>query len=450
MAPPEQFAAPFKNRRGGAVTRAAFLGGFCFLLKREALESAGALDERFIWGWEDMDYCLRLRQAGWELGLCRGVFVRHDGSRTLRGKALRWREKTDRLNRSLIARKWQGPDLACVSLDGLRDIFGKMPTPWDRTNLGVSVLILGPGPGRIAALNEAARRAREEFLLIREEGVELPQRGLRRMLAAIKREENLSVVGAGTRPGPVAHVPSGCVLVRRRMLLRAGNFDEALDWELAWADFCARVLQAGHQIAALKGIPGKRGAPPVSVVLLGKNGKDLPSRVKALKGSCGVRSCEWLGARPNGRKDSWARELNAAISRARGEHIVFLSEGAIPVPGWLRGLAAAARWAPNVGAAAPAREPGRGTRPVERVDADCVLLPRSVIRRIGLFDERFEGCGAWSDYQLRLLSEGFQIVETAAARVGRRPAAGERRAQDSAMLLSKWAGHPLLLNSLRR
>lgn len=54
------------------------LTGFCLLLRRSAVEAIGTLDERFGLGcYEDYDYCLRLRQAGYTLALARDVFVYH-------------------------------------------------------------------------------------------------------------------------------------------------------------------------------------------------------------------------------------------------------------------------------------------------------------------------------------------------------------------------------------
>lgn len=41
-----------------------WLTGCCLLMKRQALERAGLLDERFFLYWEDVDWCLRLRTHG--------------------------------------------------------------------------------------------------------------------------------------------------------------------------------------------------------------------------------------------------------------------------------------------------------------------------------------------------------------------------------------------------
>lgn len=41
--------------------------GACLLIRREAYEEVGELDEGFVWGSEDVDYCFRIHQAGWSV-----------------------------------------------------------------------------------------------------------------------------------------------------------------------------------------------------------------------------------------------------------------------------------------------------------------------------------------------------------------------------------------------
>lgn len=54
---------------------------FCVFIKRAVLEDVGLLDETFFpGGFEDDDYCLRLRAKGYSIGLARDVYIHHFGS----------------------------------------------------------------------------------------------------------------------------------------------------------------------------------------------------------------------------------------------------------------------------------------------------------------------------------------------------------------------------------
>jgi O-antigen biosynthesis protein len=58
------------------------LAFFCVALKRRAVNEVGPLDESFIGGGDDDDYCRRLRKAGYVLGLSLDTYVLHHSSVT--------------------------------------------------------------------------------------------------------------------------------------------------------------------------------------------------------------------------------------------------------------------------------------------------------------------------------------------------------------------------------
>jgi O-antigen biosynthesis protein len=58
------------------------LAFFCVALKRRTVKAVGLLDEGFIGGGDDDDYCRRLRKSGYVLGLSLDTYVLHHSSST--------------------------------------------------------------------------------------------------------------------------------------------------------------------------------------------------------------------------------------------------------------------------------------------------------------------------------------------------------------------------------
>jgi GT2 family glycosyltransferase len=63
--------------------------GACMLVKRAVVDRIGALDERFFMYAEDLDWCLRAREAGWTVRYEPGVIVQHQHGAASRKRALR-------------------------------------------------------------------------------------------------------------------------------------------------------------------------------------------------------------------------------------------------------------------------------------------------------------------------------------------------------------------------
>ena len=63
--PVSQRELPALSVAGHAPLPVDWLSGACLVARRTAWEQVGLLDERFFLFWEDADWCLRFRQAGW-------------------------------------------------------------------------------------------------------------------------------------------------------------------------------------------------------------------------------------------------------------------------------------------------------------------------------------------------------------------------------------------------
>ncbi|MFE5324104.1 glycosyltransferase [Paenibacillus sp. NPDC056579] len=88
--------------------------GYCLLIKKSVVDKIGLLDEQFTPGnYEDDDYSLQIRKAGYKLILCKDTFIHHFGSASFReNKAYNDLMYTNRLK---FLKKWGfDPDSAQV------------------------------------------------------------------------------------------------------------------------------------------------------------------------------------------------------------------------------------------------------------------------------------------------------------------------------------------------
>ncbi len=54
-----------------------FVIGACQLFRRDAYDAVGGIDERWFYGPEDADFCMRLREAGWRVVQCQDAACDH-------------------------------------------------------------------------------------------------------------------------------------------------------------------------------------------------------------------------------------------------------------------------------------------------------------------------------------------------------------------------------------
>jgi GT2 family glycosyltransferase len=64
-----------------------WVSGACMLVRRDAFEAVGGLDEGFFLYWEDADFCRRLKHAGWRTAYVPSVGALHIGGRSSRHAA---------------------------------------------------------------------------------------------------------------------------------------------------------------------------------------------------------------------------------------------------------------------------------------------------------------------------------------------------------------------------
>lgn len=101
-----------------------YLIGFAMLIRREAVDKVGLLDEQFSPGnFEDTDYGVRLIQAGYRNRVCKNSFIFHWGGQSFGKKQERYIALIEK-NKKIFEEKWQEKYSEYSSVR--TDIIGKM------------------------------------------------------------------------------------------------------------------------------------------------------------------------------------------------------------------------------------------------------------------------------------------------------------------------------------
>jgi len=108
-----------RHRHTGYLTDRAI--GLCLCIDRRVIEEVGGIDERFgVGNFEDDDFCMRVRAAGYRIYVCDDVFIHHYGSQTFKANNVDWNATMDE-NWKKFASKW--------GLPPVRSAAGYVPAP---------------------------------------------------------------------------------------------------------------------------------------------------------------------------------------------------------------------------------------------------------------------------------------------------------------------------------
>jgi GT2 family glycosyltransferase len=156
---PADHPATSVSRRFQIVTAA------CTLFRRGPWQELGGLDTAFLNGWEDVDYCLRAGEAGYEIHYCAESVAYHFESAT---RSLV--SDVERANQQLFIRRWRDKvepdDFRYYSKDGL--LTAQYPARYP-IQLSVSPLLAGVTVGENHRLADKLlfERARQVMILLR-------------------------------------------------------------------------------------------------------------------------------------------------------------------------------------------------------------------------------------------------------------------------------------------
>jgi GT2 family glycosyltransferase len=120
----EQIAGDYLKRQEGILFPTEKLGFFCVAIRKEVIDKIGLLDETFGIGmFEDDDYCVRAKFAGYKLAVVEDCFVYHKGSVSFSKLSLEYYSELFEKNRAYFRAKhgiaWTFSDLAFSYLNNI-------------------------------------------------------------------------------------------------------------------------------------------------------------------------------------------------------------------------------------------------------------------------------------------------------------------------------------------
>jgi GT2 family glycosyltransferase/tetratricopeptide (TPR) repeat protein len=108
----DAFAARRRQQFAGQALAVERLTGFCLLLRREALDEVGGLDEGYGLGFfDDDDLSVRARRAGFTLLVAQDVYIHHFGNRTFQALGIDARQQLKE-NFERFQQKWGAEESA--------------------------------------------------------------------------------------------------------------------------------------------------------------------------------------------------------------------------------------------------------------------------------------------------------------------------------------------------
>jgi len=103
------FAEGWASANAGQTLEVGRAVGFCLLARREVITRIGGLDEGYGSGnFEDDDFCIRARLAGFRIRIARDAFIHHTGSQTFKDAKIDYRQAMLR-NWEYFRTKWRMP-----------------------------------------------------------------------------------------------------------------------------------------------------------------------------------------------------------------------------------------------------------------------------------------------------------------------------------------------------
>ena len=103
----ESFSGRLREKNQGVFVEVPFCIGFCMVIRREVIAKVGGLSQEFYpMFFEDTDYSLKVKKAGYTIGIARGAYVWHAESASFKKLGQAEKEKKFARSRKVFLKKW--------------------------------------------------------------------------------------------------------------------------------------------------------------------------------------------------------------------------------------------------------------------------------------------------------------------------------------------------------
>ncbi len=97
----------FYQDNAGKYEDVNWIVGYCMLIKKSVIDDIGLFDEIYGLGhYEDIDFCMRAKKAGYKIGIAEDVYIHHFGTITWsKRKELKFHETINK-SKEIFIKKW--------------------------------------------------------------------------------------------------------------------------------------------------------------------------------------------------------------------------------------------------------------------------------------------------------------------------------------------------------
>ena len=97
----------FNKIKEEVVEEVDFISGCCMLIKTETIEKVGEMPIEYFMYFEDVDYCIKMKEKGYKMIICRNSLIYHKVSATSGGEVSPFTIEWGNRNRLLIIKKYK-------------------------------------------------------------------------------------------------------------------------------------------------------------------------------------------------------------------------------------------------------------------------------------------------------------------------------------------------------